>query len=311
MDKNDLLNSIRTPKEKDAWRFFDFNRFESEKENGPSLSFDEKVDHFTTSKISLLSKSVSQTLQLKNFQDEVIHLTFIGDGVYTLFINGENLSTDTQKLTINLTTATKSITEFNLILININKNFFLTFNTQLDDNSLKFNFINLYSSFVRFEPNFNLKNEKSILEYNGLNILNRRDFCDTFSNINHYASGSTSSQVQKNVVDGNSKSVFTGNILIEKNLKEINAKQISRNILISKEATSLSRPQLEIYSFDVKCAHGSSTGQLNDDEFFYFSSRGIKPERAKKLLLEAQANEVLLKIQDAKVREQTGKWVHL
>jgi Fe-S cluster assembly scaffold protein SufB len=311
MDKIDIINSIQSAKDKDAWRFFDFQRFENAKEANVSLNLEENISNFTTGQIDFHQEIITKILLLNNNEAEKLSLNFHGNGSYNLFINGHANQIKNKNLNINIQTQPGSQVELNLILINNNENLFLKVNSDIEDSILKFNFINLYSTFVRFEPLFNLKNAKSVLEYNGLNILNKRDFCDTFSNINHYASQSTSTQIQKNVVDGYSKSVFTGNILIEKNLKEVNAKQLSRNILISKDASSLSRPQLEIYSFDVKCAHGSSTGQLNDDEFFYFSSRGIKPDRAKKLLLEAQANEILFKIQDPKVRQQISKWVQL
>lgn len=100
-----------------------------------------------------------------------------------------------------------------------------------------------------------------------------------------------------------SKSAFTGKVYIAKDSQRVNADQLNQNLILSDEATAHSRPQLEIFADDVKCAHGSATAQISDDQRFYLESRGISKDKANHLLGLAYVKEVLFEVEDQKIRE--------
>lgn len=114
--------------------------------------------------------------------------------------------------------------------------------------------------------------------------------------IHHLSPDSTSAQISKGILDGNSKGVFTGKIHIHPKSQRVSSSQINRNLLLSNKAQIHSQPQLEIFADDVKCSHGSTTGQLSSDELFYFEARGIPADKARTLLALGFGLEVVLKI---------------
>ena len=97
----------------------------------------------------------------------------------------------------------------------------------------------------------------------------------------------------KGIYLDNSKGVFNGKIMVRKNAQKIDAFQSNNNLLLSDNSTIDSKPQLEIYADDVKCSHGCTIGQLDDDALFYMRSRGIGKEEAKAVLTYAFASEVI------------------
>lgn len=127
--------------------------------------------------------------------------------------------------------------------------------------------------------------------------------------INHEAPDTTSNQIAKGILGGESKGVFTGKIHIHPKAQRVVSGQINRNLLLSQKAQIHSQPQLEIFADDVKCSHGSTTGQLSPDEIFYFESRGLPAEKARTLLAHGFGLEVVLKIKDLKLREYMGSKV--
>lgn len=136
-----------------------------------------------------------------------------------------------------------------------------------------------------------------------LYLTNESEHSDIYTEIHHRAADSTSQQLAKGILDGSSKAVFTGKIHIHPDAQRVNSGQLNKNLLLSKKAQVHSQPQLEIFADDVKCSHGSTTGQLSAEEVFYFESRGIPLEKAKTLLAHGFGLEVVLKIQDKTARE--------
>ncbi len=126
---------------------------------------------------------------------------------------------------------------------------------------------------------------------------------DINTEINHRAPDSTSNQIAKGILDGESKGIFTGKIHIFPKAQRVRSGQLNKNLLLSKKAHLHSQPQLEIFADDVKCSHGSTTGQLSDDEVFYFQARGIPEDKARNLLAMGFGLEIVQKIQNLKVRE--------
>jgi Fe-S cluster assembly protein SufD len=133
-------------------------------------------------------------------------------------------------------------------------------------------------------------------------LTSAEEHSDINTVINHKAADTTSGQIAKGLLDGNSKGVFTGKIHIHPKAQRVASSQLNRNLLLSPKAQIHSRPQLEIFADDVKCSHGSTTGQMSEEEVFYFEARGIPADKARTLLAYGFAMEIVLKIQNMTAR---------
>jgi Fe-S cluster assembly protein SufD len=155
------------------------------------------------------------------------------------------------------------------------------------------NTIILGSEWVRNNLNIALNGENCESHLNGLFISNGTDHVDNHTSVQHNKPNCQSNQLYKGILDGRSTGIFNGKIFVERDAQKTNAYQSSKNILLSDDATINTKPQLEIYADDVKCSHGSTTGQLNEEALFYLRSRGLGEDSARRLLLYAFANDVL------------------
>ena len=111
--------------------------------------------------------------------------------------------------------------------------------------------------------------------------------------ISHASPHATSNQVYKGILDGESRGVFNGKIVVAQDAQKTEAHQLNRNLIISEKAHSDSKPQLKIFADDVKCSHGATVGQLDKTALFYLQSRGISKEIARSMLTFAFANDVV------------------
>jgi Fe-S cluster assembly protein SufD len=127
--------------------------------------------------------------------------------------------------------------------------------------------------------------------------------------INHHAPDTTSAQIAKGILDGDSKGIFTGLIHIFPKAQRVASSQLNKNLLLSKKAQVHSQPQLEIFADDVKCSHGSTTGQLSPDEVFYFQARGIPADKARTILAHGFGLEIVQKIENKKAREHISNMI--
>jgi Fe-S cluster assembly protein SufD len=155
------------------------------------------------------------------------------------------------------------------------------------------NTITLGSDWTRNNLNIELNGENCESHLNGLFITNGTDHLDNHTSVQHNMPNCQSNQLYKGILDGKSIGIFNGKIFVERDAQKTNAYQSSKNILLSDDATINTKPQLEIYADDVKCSHGSTTGQLNEEALFYLRSRGLSVDSARNLLLYAFANDVL------------------
>ncbi len=135
-----------------------------------------------------------------------------------------------------------------------------------------------------------------------LYLLNAQEKSNINTMINHYTPDSTSAQIAKGILGGESKGTFTGRIHIFKDAQRVKSSQLNKNLLLSKKAQAFSEPQLEIYADDVKCSHGSTTGQLSPEEIFYFEARGIPHDKARNLLALAFGMEIVMKTENLEAR---------
>src|SRR5262249_27657709 len=136
---------------------------------------------------------------------------------------------------------------------------------------------------------------------------------DNYMKVEHQAPHSASRQYYNGILDEQARGVFHGRIIVHQGAQKTDAKQTNRNLLLSDEAQIDTKPQLEIYADDVKCTHGATIGQIDEDALFYLRSRGVPEREARGLLLFAFANESLDRMKTATVREwlrQTlGAWL--
>jgi Fe-S cluster assembly protein SufD len=130
----------------------------------------------------------------------------------------------------------------------------------------------------------------------GLALISGRQLADTHSSIDHAHAHGRSRQLHKTVVGGGAHAVFNGKILVREGAQQTDSAQQSRNLLISDKAHVDTKPQLEIFADDVKCAHGATVGQIEADELFYLKSRGLSDTAARNLLTYAFAAQVIERI---------------
>ncbi|HRD65010.1 MAG TPA: Fe-S cluster assembly protein SufD [Candidatus Competibacter sp.] len=139
---------------------------------------------------------------------------------------------------------------------------------------------------------------------NGLALANDHQTGDFHVRVEHAQPHGTSEQSFKSVLDGRARSVFDGMIHVRPHAQKTDARQVSRNLLLSKQAMAHSNPRLEILADDVKCGHGSSTGFLDPGAEFYLRARGIGADQARAMLVHAFANDSLNRIRLAPLRER-------
>jgi Fe-S cluster assembly protein SufD len=127
----------------------------------------------------------------------------------------------------------------------------------------------------------------------GLALLSARQLADTHTTIDHATPNSRSRQLHKTIVGGAAHAVFNGKIVVRPGAQSTDSAQQSRNLLLSPRAHVDTKPQLEIFADDVKCAHGATVGQLDAEQLFYLRSRGLPEARARNLLTYAFGAEVI------------------
>ena len=137
---------------------------------------------------------------------------------------------------------------------------------------------------------------------NGLFLGNGTQHLDNYMLVEHAQPHCESRQFYNGILDGKSHGVFHGRIIVHKDAQKTDAKQTNRNLLLSDDAQIDTKPQLEIYADDVKCTHGATIGQIEENALFYLRSRGIDERSARKLLLLAFANECLDRMKEEPVR---------
>lgn len=143
----------------------------------------------------------------------------------------------------------------------------------------------------------------------GMSILDRQKHVDVYSHVTHAVPNCHSTELFKNVLNDQSTGSFCARILVKKDAQKTRAYQSNRNLCTSREARMYSKPQLEIYADDVKCSHGMTTGQLDENALFYMRSRGIPEAEARMMLSVAFTSDVLDHIRLKPLRERLHKLV--
>ena len=143
----------------------------------------------------------------------------------------------------------------------------------------------------------------------GLFLATGSQLTDTHTRVDHAVPHCSSRQLYKGIVDGNARGVFVGRVVVAKDAQKTDAQQTNKNLLLSRHALVHSVPQLEILADDVKCKHGSTTGQLDPAALFYLRSRGIGEDAARSLLVYAFASDVVARIKVEALRSGLGRYL--
>lgn len=161
----------------------------------------------------------------------------------------------------------------------------------------------LSGKLIRNNLNLRLDGEGIESHMYGLYLLSRDTLADNHTVADHKKPNSFSNELYKGIMDDKAQGVFNGKIFVRPQAQKTNAFQANRNILLSDEASVNTKPQLEIWADDVKCSHGCTTGQLDEEALFYLQSRGLTRDTARAMMLYAFAGEVLDKVTHPQLRE--------
>ena len=169
--------------------------------------------------------------------------------------------------------------------------------------------INLGAQLARHDVSVVMDHEGADTSVDGLYMVGQDQHTDTHSVIDHKQPHCNSHQLYKGILDGNGRAVFNGKIFVREGAQKTDAMQTNKNLLLSDKARVDTKPQLEIFADDVKCAHGAAVGQIDPEELFYLETRGIKPDLGRNLLTYGFAEEVIAKIKIESIRSQLDEIV--
>ena len=187
--------------------------------------------------------------------------------------------------------------------LNSNIKYFFN-NIDLEHNSLAESFIfSTGSKFIKNEINCNLNDQYSSAFINGIINLKNDQHHEIKTNINHLAENTKSYQLIKSVLNDNSKGVYQGKIFVNSKAQKTDGYQLSKALLLNENTEFDAKPELEIYADDVKCSHGSTSGNLDEDAIFYLMSRGLNYQQSRKLLINGFLLDVVEKITDLEIKD--------
>lgn len=220
--------------------------------------------------------------------------TYVGSGTYftntvTEIVAGEGAIVDHSKLQCESTEA------FHIGTVQIH---------QERSSSVTARSVSLGGALVRNETNAVLRGEGASLVLDGLFVLTGTQHVDNHTVIDHAVPHGESLELYKGVLDESSRGIFDGRIIVRPDARKTISRQVNHNLILSETAIIDSKPTLEIHNDDVKCNHGSTIGQIEQEPMFYLRSRGISEADARNLLIYAFASEIVDRMKIEPVREQ-------
>ncbi len=172
---------------------------------------------------------------------------------------------------------------------------------QEKDSTFKINTFQLGGEFLRNGINVRVDGTNCHTEMNGYFSGRNKQYLDNHTKVDHLKSNCTSSELYKGILRDSSTGVFNGKVIVHQDAQVIEAYQQNDNVVLSDSAVMNTKPELEIYADDVRCSHGTTTGQFDEQAIFYLQARGISKEMAKEMLVAAFAEEVLEKVRSEEV----------
>jgi Fe-S cluster assembly protein SufD len=175
---------------------------------------------------------------------------------------------------------------------------------QQRDSRVNHNVITLHNGITRNKLDLTLSGEGAECGCYGCVIADKQQHVDNNTLITHRATHCTSEELYKYVLGDKATGAFAGRVLVEHGAQKTSSQMTNQNLCTAREARMYTQPMLEIYADDVKCAHGSTVGQLNDAALFYMRQRGVSEHEARVLLQQAFVNEVIDKMQLVPLRDR-------
>ena len=193
--------------------------------------------------------------------------------------------------------------------VNATSNIKYSFNDiNLDKNShLEYFILSKGSKFAKHDINCSLNNDHGSVSLNGIIDLDNEKHHEIKTSINHNEENCKSYQLIKSVLNENSKGVYQGKIYVNSKAQKTDGYQLSRALLLNDDVEFNAKPELEIYADDVKCSHGSTSGNIDENSIFYLMSRGLSHAQSKKLLTNGFLNEVIEKISNKNIKSLIKK----
>lgn len=184
-----------------------------------------------------------------------------------------------------------------------------TYFNQKENSRVINNTITLHGGLIRNNLYATLDGEGAEHNMFGIFLIDKNQHVDNYTHIEHAKPNCQSNELFKGVLDDYAKGVFRGRIFVEKDAQQTNAFQTNNNIILTEKAEMHTKPQLEIYADDVKCSHGATIGQLDEEALFYMRSRGIDEKNARLLLMYAFAHEIIDEIRIEPLKERINSLV--
>lgn len=169
--------------------------------------------------------------------------------------------------------------------------------------------VSLHGGLIRNNLKVTFSGDHAEANVNGISFTDKKQHVDNFTLIEHASPGCTSNQIYKNVLDDESTGAFSGRIHVARDAQQTNAFQRNNNVLLSDKAKMQTKPQLIIDADDVKCSHGATVGQIDEEALFFLRARGIGENEARMMLMNAFAHEVILKITIEPLRDRIDELI--
>ena len=162
---------------------------------------------------------------------------------------------------------------------------------------------------IRNNLNFSLRGNGSYCQMNGLYLVDGKEHVDNHTTVEHLVSHCGSKEHYKGIVGGKGSAVFNGKIRVHEKAQKTDAIQHNENLLLTDDAVIHTKPELEIYADDVKCTHGATIGQIDEDALFYLRCRGIEKKEAREIMIKAYVGEIIERIEDDAMQSMLEKEV--
>ncbi|MDG1841334.1 MAG: Fe-S cluster assembly protein SufD [Crocinitomicaceae bacterium] len=220
----------------------------------------------------------------KSFSEANIVELFKSDGAENSFVNPVNEAVIHENAKLSITK----------IQNEEGNNFHIGSDTiyQKKDSFFKCNTITLKGQFIRNNIYVNINGTNCETHLNGAYLMDGKQHVDNQTKIDHFTPNCESHELYKGILDEKATAIFNGKVIVHPDAQKINAFQSNANVLISDDANVNSKPELEIYADDVKCSHGSTTGQLDENAIYYLRSRGISKRKAQAIVSQAFIKDV-------------------
>ncbi|MDY5969040.1 MAG: Fe-S cluster assembly protein SufD [Bacteroidales bacterium] len=281
------------------------------------------AQHFSDGLFVFVPNGVAeeQPIQLQaianNPQDMLMltrNLIVVGDGAQVSFIHCDDSATPRRSVASNVTEliigASSNVQYYKMQNLNndsalLNQCFvWMQHDTKLLSNAITFN-----GGHIRNHTEIRMAGEQGHAEAHGLYLIDKNQRAENYVYVEHNAPNCVSHELFKGIVDDSAHAGFSGHVLVCEGATKTEAYMSNKNILLTDKATISTHPFLEIYNDDVKCSHGTTTGQVNEEEMFYLRSRGIGERTARTLLLYAFCDELVQKIEHPTLKEAVGDMV--